>query len=73
MTQDFLRNFKVTFGNLGQNMQDFKLDYLHFGIKQKIKQHWFLQLMVSLKKWIKFQVTKLNEKYGLETSISTTN
>jgi hypothetical protein len=24
MTQDFLRNFKTTFGNFGQNMQDSK-------------------------------------------------
>ena len=54
-------------------MQDFKSDYLHFGISQTRKKLWLLQLMVSSRKWIKSRVTKLNVQNKLEIPISTTN
>jgi hypothetical protein len=38
MTQNFLRNFKMTFGSFGQNTQDFKLDFLHFGTRPITKK-----------------------------------
>jgi hypothetical protein len=40
MTQNFLRNFKMTFGSFGQSSQDFKSDFLHFGTKQITKKLW---------------------------------
>lgn len=35
-TQNYLRNYKMTFGNFGQNLEDFKSDCLHFGTSQTI-------------------------------------
>ncbi len=46
MTQNFLRNFKMTFGSFGQNTHDFKLDFLHFGTRPITKKLWFLRLTV---------------------------
>ena len=40
----------MTFGNFGQNLPDFKLDFLLFGTKQTTKKPWLLQHMVSFKK-----------------------
>jgi len=34
----FLRNYKMIFGSFGQSSQDFKLDFLHFGIYFHNKQ-----------------------------------
>ncbi len=38
--QKFLRNSKMTFGSFGQNTQDFKYDFLHFGTRPTIKKLW---------------------------------
>jgi hypothetical protein len=40
MTQNFSRNFRMTFGSFGQSSQDFKSDCLHFGTKQIKKKLW---------------------------------
>jgi hypothetical protein len=40
MTQNFLKNFKTIYGSCAQKTQDFKSDFLHFGINQTIKKRW---------------------------------
>jgi hypothetical protein len=39
MVQNFLKNFKTTFGNSAQNMQDFKSDFWRSGIRPITKEH----------------------------------
>ena len=34
------KNSKVIFGNFGQNTQEFKFDFLHFGTRPTIKILW---------------------------------
>ena len=40
MTPNYSKNFKMTFGNFGQNLEDFKSDCLHFGISLTTKKLW---------------------------------
>ncbi len=40
MTRNYSRNYKMTFGNFGQNLVGFKSDCLHFGTNQITRKHW---------------------------------
>jgi len=42
-----LKKFKMKFGSFGQNMQDYKLDFSHFGTRQIVKKLWCLRHTVS--------------------------
>lgn len=46
MIRSYLKNFIMKFGNLEQNIINFILDFLRFGIKQRILIHWLSQHMV---------------------------
>lgn len=59
MTRNCSKNCKMTSGNFGQNLQDFELDFLHFGTRLTKKKLWLLQHTGSLKRLTKYQQTKL--------------
>ena len=44
-----LKNYRMIFGSLEQNLSEFKLDCWHFGIKQTIKTPWFCNSRIRKK------------------------